>query len=121
MSPRLMLTLAAVATLLAAIAGLYWKGRHDGAAHERPKTEAALAQAAVAGLETAGAKQSAQQTAAAVVRRDTANRATAHLTTEALTSEDARAPLDPARADRLRANDHQLCRTAPELAGCSAD
>jgi hypothetical protein len=120
MSPRLMLILAAAATLLTAVAGLYWKGRHDGVAHERPKTQAALAQAAVAGLETAGAKQSARQTAFAVARRDAATDATAKLTTEALTSEDARALLDPARADRLRADDHELCLTAPELVGCPA-
>jgi hypothetical protein len=121
MSPRLILILAAAATLLAAVAGLYWKGRHDGAAHERPKIEAALARAAVAGLETAGAKQSAQQVTAAVARRDAAAGVTAKLTTQALTSEDARAPLDPARADRLRADDRELCRTAPELAGCAAN
>jgi len=119
--PRLALILAAAASLLAAIAGLYWKGRHDGAVHERPRTEAALAQAAVAGLETTGARQSVQQAAAAVARRDAATHAVAQLTTEALTSEDARAPLDPARADRLRDDDHQLCLTAPELAGCPAD
>jgi hypothetical protein len=116
-----MLILAAAATLLAAVAGLYWKGRHDGVAHERPKTEAALAQAAVSGLETTGAKQSALQVTAAVARRDAATSATAKLTTQALTSEDARAPLDAARADRLRANDRELCLTAPELAGCAAD
>ena len=121
MSARLMLVLAAAAALLMAIAGLYWKGRHDGAAHERPKTEAALAQAAVAGLDTAGARQSAQQVAVAVARRDAAAGATTKLTSQALTSEDARAPLDAARADRLAADDHELCRTAPELAGCPAN
>ena len=121
MTPRLILILAAAAALLIAMAGLYWRGRHDGAAHERPKTEAALARAAVSDLETAGARHSAQQVTVAVARREVAANATARLTSQALTSEDARAPLDSDRAARLVDADRQLCLTAPELAGCAAD
>jgi hypothetical protein len=120
MTSRLTMMFAGVATVLAILAGLYWKGRHDGEAHERPVAEAAQAQAAVAGLEARGAQQSARQAAAAVARRDAAAAAVMKLSNEALRSEAAHAPLDPARAARLLANDRELCRAAPELAGCPA-
>lgn len=120
MSPRLILILAVSASLLAAVGALYWKGRHDGAAHERPKTEAAQARAAVAGLETEGARQTVQLQAAAAVRRDAAGGATAKLALDALRSESAHAPLPADRAARLRDDDRSLCLTAPELAGCPA-
>jgi hypothetical protein len=118
MSLRLTIILAAVLAVLTAAAGLYWKGRHEGAARERPKTEAALAQAAVAGLETEGARTSAQRVDLVIRQRDAAAGAVAQLTSKALTSEDANAPLDPDRAARLRDADDQLCLTAPGLAGC---
>lgn len=115
-----MLILAAVASALVAAGALYWKGRHDDAARERPKTEAALAQAAVAGLETQGARDSAQRVALVVRQRDAANDTVAQLTAKALTSEDANAPLNPDRVARLRAADDSLCLAAPNLAGCAA-
>jgi hypothetical protein len=121
MSVRLTVIVAAVLAVLAAAAGLYWKGRHEGSARERPKTEAALAQAAVAGLETEGARASAQRVDLVIRQRDAAAGAVAQLTTKALSSEDANAPLDPDRAARLRDADDQLCLTAHELAGCPAD
>lgn len=121
MSPRLILILAAIATLLAAAGGLYWKGRHDDSMRERPKTEAALAKAAVAGLETQGAQASAQRVEVVVRQREAANTVVAQLMPKALKSEDANAPLDPARAARLRDADIQLCQSAPGLAGCAAD
>jgi hypothetical protein len=121
MSARQTIILAAILAVLVAAAGLYWKGRHEGAARERPKTEAALAHAAVADLETQGARASAQRVDVVIRQRDAAAGAVAQLTTKALTSEDANVPLDPARAARLRDADHQLCLTAPELAGCSTD
>ena len=120
MSPRLILILAAIASVLAAAGALYWKGRHDDAVRERPKTEAALAQAAVAGLETQGARDSAQRVELVVRQRDAANDTVAQLTAKALTSEDANAPLNPDRAARLRAADDSLCLAAPGLAGCAA-
>jgi hypothetical protein len=119
MSPRLILILVAIATVLSAAGALYWKGRHDDAVRERPKTEAALAKAAVAGLETQGAQQSAQRVEVVVRQRDAANAVVAQLMPKALKSEDANAPLDPARADRLRDADRQLCVTSPGLAGCA--
>jgi len=120
MSPRLILILAAIAAVLAAAGGLYWKGRRDDAVRERPKTEAALAKAAVAGLETQGAQQSAQRVEVVVRQRDAANAIVAQLMPKALKSEDANAPLDPDRAARLRDADRQLCLSAPSVAGCAA-
>jgi hypothetical protein len=120
MSPRMILMLAAVASVLALAGALYWKGRHDAAARERPKTEAALAKAAVAGLEAQGAQASAQRVEVVVRQRDAANGVVAQLTPQALNSEDAHAPLNPDRAARLRDSDRQLCLAAPDLAGCAA-
>lgn len=120
MSARLILILTSVAVVLAAAAGLYWKGRHDDAVREKSKTEAALATAAVAKLETQGAQASAQRVDVVVRQRDAANAVVAQLTPLALKSEDAHAPLDPTRAARLRDADQQLCLTAPGLTGCPA-
>ncbi|WP_372785012.1 hypothetical protein [Phenylobacterium sp.] len=121
MTPRLILILVAIATVLSAAGGLYWKGRHDDALKERPKTEAALAKAAVAGLEAQGAQQSAQRVEVVVRQRDAANGVVAQLMPEALKSEDANAPLDPARAARLRNADDGLCLADAALAGCAAN
>jgi hypothetical protein len=104
--------------LMAVATGLYWKGRLEGAARERPKTEAALARAAVSGLETEGARASAQRVDIAVRQRDAAEAVVTQLSAKALNSEDANAPLDPDRAARLRAADDELCLAAPDLAGC---
>jgi hypothetical protein len=119
MTPRTMIALAALAAVLAAALGLYWKGRLEGAARERPKVEAAAAQAAVATLETRGAAESAQRVEVVVRQREDTARLVAQLSHDALKSEDAHAPLDPARARRLRADDLQLCRAAADLAGCA--
>jgi hypothetical protein len=119
MSPRLILILAAVAAVLTLATGLYWKGRHDDAVRERPKTEAALAKAAVAGLETQGAQASVQRVEVVVRQRDAANGVVAQLLPQALKSEDANAPLNPDRAARLRDADRQLCIASPDLAGCA--
>jgi hypothetical protein len=121
MSARLMMIVGVAAAVLLAIAGLYWKGRHDGAARERPKVAAMQAKAAVAGLETEGAREAARQSLVAVARREAAFAATAKLAHDALNSETGHAPLDPDRVARLRADDDELCRAAPELSGCAAD
>jgi len=119
-SPRLILLGGAAAIVLAAAAVLYWKGRHDDAAVQRPKIEAAQAQAAAAGAEAKGEKESAQRVELVVRQREAAAATIADLTPKALNAEDAHAPLDPARAARLRDTDDQLCLAAPQLAGCSA-
>jgi hypothetical protein len=120
-NPRLILMGGAAAIVLAATLGLYWKGRHDDAAAERPKIEAARAQAAVAGAEAKGAKDSAQRVELAVRQRDAATAVVANLTPKALTAEDAHAPLDPDRIVRLRGADEQLCLAAPQLSGCATE
>lgn len=121
MIPRWWIAVAAVLTLLAASTVTYWWGRREGAARERPKTEAASAQAAVAGLEAQGARDSLQRVEVAVRRREAAAQSVAGVTNKVLMSEDAHAPLDAERAARLRAADRELCLAAPELAGCAAD
>jgi len=118
-TPRLVLVLAGVGALLAAGTGLYWKGRLEGAARERPKVEAARSQAAVASLEVRGARESVQRVDKVARQRDAAARSVARITSEALKSEDALAPLNPARSRRLRAHDRELCLAAPDLAGCA--
>lgn len=47
-------------------------------------------------------------------------RATASAETRARTADDADTPLDPARAQRLRDHDRELCRLAPAVGGCAA-
>ncbi|MEO8113737.1 MAG: hypothetical protein ABI655_05120 [Phenylobacterium sp.] len=121
MNLRLTLMIAVALTLLTASCLLYWKGRREGVAQERPKAEAAVAKAAVAGLETEGARGSAQRVEVVVRQREAATRTVADVTAQALQSEDAHAALDPDRAARLRDADRQLCVAGPELAGCAAD
>ena len=113
-----MASLVGAAIFVAGATGLYWKGRLEGAARERPKVQAALAKAAVAGLETRGARESAVRVDSAIRTRDAASRSVVHITRQAQTSEDANAPLTTARLARLRAHDEQLCDAAPDLAGC---
>jgi len=119
-TPRLTAGLVGAGILVAGATGLYWKGRLEGAARERPKVEAALAKAAVAGIETRGARENAVRVDDAVRTRDAANRSVVRITREAQKSEDANAPLATARLARLRAHDEQLCDAAPDLAGCAA-
>jgi hypothetical protein len=121
MNPRLSL-MGVVAALFVALAlGLYWKGRQEGAAAERPKTQAAVAQAAIASMNTEGARWAARGVDIAVRQRAAAEATVSRITTKALSSEDAHAPLDPDRAARLRDADHSLCLADPDLAGCGAD
>ncbi|HEX2800937.1 MAG TPA: hypothetical protein VHN73_02605 [Phenylobacterium sp.] len=121
MNPRLTLMAVAVAIIALAALGLYWKGRHEGAAAERPKTRAAVAQAAAAVLNTEGARQTVRRVDAAVRQREAAESTILQIIAKAPNSEDARAPLDPDRAARLRDADRSLCLAAPDLAGCGAD
>ena len=119
MTPRLTAALVGGAILLVGSAGLYWRGRLEGAARERPKVEAALAKAAVANLEVRGERESAERAEAAVHAGELAGRSVNQVTQEALKARDANAPLDPDRIRRLRAHDERLCLAA-ELAGCAA-
>ena len=71
-------------------------------------------------VEAAGRAQ--QAALAEVHHRQTlaVERATVAAVTQARSAEDANHPLDPVRADRLRAHDRELCRLAPDLDGCAA-
>ena len=77
-------------------------------------------QARTSGLEARAERASAQRVEVVVRQREAAARTLVPFTQDAMTSEDAHAPLDPDRAARLRAHDHQLCLIA-DLAGCPAD
>lgn len=118
--PRFGVVAAMIALTLAVMAGLYWKGRLEGVAAERPKIAAAKAQAQAAGLEAAGERASAARVDV-VVRQQSAGWDVARdLAIKAAKSEDANVPLDPDRVLRLRDADGKLCQLAPELVGCSA-
>ena len=71
-------------------------------------------------VEAAGRAQ--QAALAEVHHRQTlaVERATVAAVTQARSAEDANHPLDPVRADRLRAHDRELCRLAADLDGCAA-
>jgi hypothetical protein len=117
---RWQVAMAGALVLLAAVAAIYGSGRRDGRAAERPKVAAARAEAVVGRLETRGARDAAQRVEIVVRQREVAATGAARVMIEALKAEDADAPLDPARADRLRAHDLQLCDAAPDLLGCAA-
>lgn len=121
MTVRLTLVLVAAAVVLLSAIGLYWKGRHHGAARERPKVEAALAEAATARLETEGAQAATQRVEVVVRQREAAARIAADLTTQAVQAEDAHDPLEADRAARLRAADRELCLAAPDLCAPGPD
>ncbi|WP_293383689.1 hypothetical protein [Phenylobacterium sp. SCN 70-31] len=117
---RMTIGLAITGLILAITLGLYWKGRLDGAARERPKAAAARSQAAVAALEKRGERDSATRAAAAADVAAAAAGSLIDVVRNAQTSEDALAPLDPDRSRRLHAHDSRLCEWAPELAGCAS-
>jgi hypothetical protein len=110
----------AALAVIGLLLGIYMRGRHDGAAQERPRVAAAQAQAMAAGLETLGARQTARRVEVVVRQRDAAAAVVSDIAAKALLAEDAHAPLDPDRAARLRDADRRLCDQAA-LAGCSKD
>lgn len=120
MSARLALALGALAAVVIVCLGFYWSGRRDGAAAERPRTEAALVRAEVADRESDGARVSAARVDVVVRRREDAAEIAANIMPQALQAEDADAPLDSDRAARLRRADRELCDLAPDLDGCAA-
>lgn len=122
---RVLLVLAA-AILLGVVAmrlGLRWDPFSLGERRlERAEARAvaAEAEAAARGLEAEGARDQE-------IRLDSHNRtvsaadaAAAVLIQQSGAADDASVPLDPARADRLRAHDRELCRIVPDLDGCAA-
>lgn len=109
------LSAVVVAATLAMLAIVYVAGRKDAA----PAIEAASDQAVSAELAGEGAALAGELTDALLQHSQAQNQALMALQRAAAQSEDAHAPLDPARADRLRAHDRQLCDAAPHLDGCA--
>lgn len=103
-----------IAATLAMLALVFLAGRRDA----KPAIEAATDQAVSAELEGEGANLAAGLAEALHQQSLAQQRALSALERAAIQAEDADAPLDPARADRLRAHDDQLCGAAPHLDGC---
>ncbi|WP_428156048.1 hypothetical protein [Brevundimonas sp.] len=70
-------------------------------------------------LETEGAAAQAQRVDHYQHTTTAAERATATAVAQARSADDADHPLEDRRADRLRGHDDELCRLAPDLAGCA--
>lgn len=84
---------------------------------ERAETQAAVAttDAIARGIEATGERDTSARADVVVRQITAANQASLILTSDARSALDATAPLDSARADRLRAFDQQLCATRPSL------
>jgi predicted negative regulator of RcsB-dependent stress response len=109
-------TLALILALSGALGWTYWKGQQSA----QPKIEAAEETAAVSDLTARGAIETTRQVEIVVRQAADAYRVSSDLAVEAAKSEDANAPLDPARAARLRRSDRELCSQRPTLVGCEA-
>jgi hypothetical protein len=114
--------LAAVAIVLGGL-GFRWDPFDLGRRRlERAEHSAAVA-AQEAAARTAEAEGQADQVArldAAVQSAVTLEHVTARSIQDARTADDASIPLPADRVDRLRDHDRELCRIAPDLAGCPA-
>ncbi|MDP1872544.1 hypothetical protein [Phenylobacterium sp.] len=111
---RLALLAAGVVGIAMILAIVFLAGRRDAA----PAIETATDKAVSAELEGEGADLAADLAEALHQQSLAQQQALSALERAAIQAEDADAPLDPARADRLRAHDDQLCGTAPHLDGC---
>ncbi|QBQ47762.1 hypothetical protein [Brevundimonas naejangsanensis] len=84
------------------------------------RADQAEAQTAARALEAAARGRQIEALDAFHQQAEAVVRATATAETRARTADDADTPLDPARAQRLRDHDRELCRLAPAVAGCAA-
>lgn len=84
------------------------------------RADQAEAQTAARALEAAARGRQIEALDAFHQQAEAVARATATAETRARTADDADTPLDPARAQRLRDYDRELCRLAPAVAGCAA-
>jgi hypothetical protein len=114
--------LAAVALLLGGL-GFRWDP-FDLAGRRADRAEAS---AALSRVEAAARAAEAEGQAGQVARLDAAltttrrvDAATTRSTLAAKAADDADLPLSPARLERLRAHDRELCRITPDLGGCAA-
>lgn len=76
---------------------------------------AAVSDAAARGIEAAGERDTAARVDVVVRQIEAADRVAFSLTSDARIAIDAKDPLDPARARRLRAVDQQLCDARPAI------
>ncbi len=106
---------AALAVAGALVGGFVLHERHVGAASQAPKVEAARDQADIDRLNLKGAQDSAARVDAYQHLTLTLKDAIGQAVAAAGAAPDAHAPLDPARADRLRAFDGELCKLRPEV------
>jgi hypothetical protein len=117
--------LAALAVVALVLGGLGF--RWDPFDLARRRLDRAEASAAVARAEAAARSAEAEGQAGQVARLDATltttrriDAATTRSTLAARAANDADLPLSPARLERLRAHDRELCRIAPDLGGCAA-
>lgn len=109
--------LAIVSALVGAVAWVYWTGRQQPIMQQ--KVSAAQDGQTAAALTTQGVRQTDANVHLTVTAQQAAGAVAAQAAVQAQAAGDAHAPLDPDRAARLRANDHQLCGIDPVLAGCA--
>lgn len=119
-------------SLLAASALLIWAGssigiRWDPFGFDRRRLEAAQSRAihaerdaAARQAEVAGERDQARRLEHTLKPVRDVEALTSTAIHKARTADEAQIPLAPDRADRLRDHDRELCRLAPDLAGCAA-
>jgi len=127
LTPLGWLALVAAAVLLLAVTGRGLGLRWDPLDLQQRRLEQADARTAQAEsdaearrIESAGQAQQAARLEIHHRQILAVERATVAAVTQARSADDANDPLDPVRADRLRAHDRELCRLAPDLDGCAA-
>ncbi|QCQ99451.1 hypothetical protein [Brevundimonas sp. SGAir0440] len=85
----------------------------------RDAAAVAAAQADARRIETEGAAVQARRVDHYYHTTGAARRVTTAAVAQARSADDADQPLETLRADRLRDHDGELCRIAPDLAGCA--
>lgn len=127
LTPLGWLALAGTVVLLLAVTGRGLGLRWDPFSLQQRRLEVAEARAMRAESDAEARRVEAEGRAQQAARLDihhrqilAVERATVAAVTQARSAEDANDPLDPVRADRLRAHDRELCRLAAGLDGCAA-
>jgi hypothetical protein len=127
LTPAGWLVVLGLVVLLFLIAGRGLGLRWDPFGFQQRRLETAETRATWAEADAAARRVESAGRAEQVQRLEThhrqilaVERATVAAVTEAKTADDAEAPLEMDRAERLRAHDRELCRSAPDLDGCAA-